>query len=184
MKNPTGIMIIGPSGSGKTTLGRRTAELLGLPFFDVDDFIWRADTKEPYTLMFSREEKISRLKDALAPCGHFVMAGSMSSFHEEFDPCFLLMVFLCADPDTRVLRLRERSRQRFGERVAEGGDMYESDRRFIESNGLYESCGSPNIIEQRAWMESLPCEKLELDGLMSIEENAEAIARAWRAIKG
>ena len=45
----TGIMIIGPSGSGKTTLGRVVAEKLGYPYFDVDDYIWKQDTEEPYT---------------------------------------------------------------------------------------------------------------------------------------
>ena len=36
---PGGIMIIGPSASGKTTLGKKVAEVLGFPYFDVDDFI-------------------------------------------------------------------------------------------------------------------------------------------------
>ena len=80
----SGIMIIGPSGSGKTTLGKKLADALGYPFFDVDEFIWRFDTPEPYTVMYSREEKISRLQNAIAPYEHFVMAGSMSSFHQAF----------------------------------------------------------------------------------------------------
>ena len=51
-------MIIGPSGCGKTTLGRQVAEMLGYPYFDVDEYIWRFDTPELYTVMYSREEKI------------------------------------------------------------------------------------------------------------------------------
>ena len=94
---PTGIMITGPAASGKTTLGRKTAELLDFPYFDVDDFIWRFDTPEPYTVMYSREEKISRLQAAIALHEHFVMAGSMSSFHQAFDDCFSMMVFLYVD---------------------------------------------------------------------------------------
>ena len=50
----TGIMIIGPSGSGKTTLGRVVAEKLGYPYFDVDDYIWKQDTEEPYTEMYTK----------------------------------------------------------------------------------------------------------------------------------
>ena len=57
----TGIMIIGPSGSGKTTLGKLLANELGYPYYDVDDYIWRTDTEKPYTVMYSREEKINRL---------------------------------------------------------------------------------------------------------------------------
>ena len=90
----TGIMIIGPSGSGKTTLGRLVADELGYPYFDVDDYIWRKDTKEPYSVMYSRDEKIEGLKRAVLPYEHFVMAGSMSSFHDAFDNMFEMMVLL------------------------------------------------------------------------------------------
>ena len=176
---PTGIMIIGPSASGKTTLGKKVAELLGFPYFDVDDFIWRFDTPEPYTVMYSREEKISRLQNAIAPYEHFVMAGSMSSFHQAFDDTFEMMVFLYVDPDIRVQRANERAIQRFGDRVLEGGDMYESNQEFLRKIRKYETDGSPNLTEQKAWMESLSCKKLELDGTESIEKNARIIAAAW-----
>ncbi len=176
----SGIMIIGPSGCGKTTLGNRVAWLLGIPYFDVDEYIWRFDTPELYTVMYSREEKIARLKKAIAPHEHFVMAGSMSSFHEEFDPYFGMMVFLYADPDVRISRIRERSIRRFGERVMEGGDMYQSNLEFLEANRRYESDGSPNLMEQRAWMNGLPCKKIELDGADCIEKNAELVLEAWK----
>ena len=176
---PTGIMIIGPSASGKTTLGKKVAELLGFPYFDVDDFIWRFDTPELYTVMYSREEKISRLQNAIAPYEHFVMAGSMSSFHQAFDNTFEMMVFLYVDPDIRVQRANERAIQRFGNRVLEGGDMYESNQDFLRKVRKYETDGSPNLSEQKAWMENLTCKKLELDGTEPIEKNARLIAEAW-----
>ena len=176
---PGGIMIIGPSASGKTTLGKKVAELLNFPYFDVDDFIWRFDTPELYTIMYSREEKISRLQNAIAPYEHFVMAGSMSSFHQAFDDSFEMMVFLYVDPDIRVQRANERAIQRFGDRVLKGGDMYESNQDFLRKIRRYETDGSPNLTEQKAWMESLSCKKLELDGTEPIEINARIIAEAW-----
>ena len=175
----SGIMIIGPSGSGKTTLGKKLAEELRYPFFDVDEFIWRFDTPELYTVMYSREEKISRLQDAIAPYEHFVMAGSMSSFHAYFDEYFGMMVLLYAEPDIRIERVKERAVKRFGDRVAEGGDMYESNLKFLNDNRRYEEDGSPNLKEQREWMNSLPCIKLELDGAKSIDENLCIIAETW-----
>ena len=175
----SGIMIIGPSGCGKTTLGKRVAEALGYPYFDVDEYIWRFDTPELYTVMYSRAEKISRLREAIAPYEYFVMAGSMSSFHEEFDPDFAMMVLLYTDPDTRISRVRERSIQRFGERVLEGGDMYQSNLEFLDANRRYESDGSPNLKEQKAWMNELDCIKLELDGADDIEKNVAVIMNAW-----
>ena len=178
----TGIMIIGPSGSGKTTLGKAVAEKMGYPYFDVDDYIWRRDTAEPYTQMYTRAEKISRLSHDIGPREHFVMAGSMSSFHYAFDDKFAMMVLLYVEPDIRVQRVHGRSIERFGERVLEGGDLYERHLKFLEENRRYEQDGSPNLSEQRAWMDSMQCMKIELDGTGSIENNAKIIVENWNKI--
>lgn len=175
----TGIMIIGPSGSGKTSLGRLVADKLGYPYFDVDDYIWRTDTQEPYTVMYSREEKISRLNDDISPYDHFVMAGSMSSFHYAFDDKFKMMVFLYVEPAIRVQRVYDRALERFGDRILEGGDMHESHLRFLEANQRYETDGSPNLNEQREWLNNMSCAKIELDGTDSLESNANRIISKW-----
>lgn len=182
MKMPTGIMIIGPSGSGKTTLGRIVAQKLGYAYFDVDDYVWKKDTAEPYTQMYSREEKIGRLSNDIAPFEHFVMAGSMSSFHYAFDDKFEMMVFLYAEPDIRVQRVHQRAIERFGDRVLEGGDMYESHVKFLEKNRLYESDGSPNLREQKEWMKNMPCAKIELDGTDNPDSNADIVVKKWREL--
>lgn len=175
----TGIMIIGPSGSGKTTLGRIVAQKLGVPYFDVDDYIWKKDTERPYTQMYTREEKIARLSNDIAPCEHFVMAGSMSSFHYAFDDKFEMMVLLYAAPDLRVQRVHNRAVERFGARVLEGGDLFESHTKFLADNRKYEEDGSPNLREQKEWMKNMLCIKMELDGAASLESNADIIIQKW-----
>lgn len=175
-----GIIIIGPSGSGKTTLGKMVASELGYPYFDIDDYIWRRDTEEPYTVMYSREEKISRLQGAIAHYEHFVMAGSMSSFHYAFDDKFGMMVLLYAEPSVRIQRVSERAIERFGARVMKGGDMYESHLKFLEANRRYEEDGSPNLKEQREWFNSMSCVKLELDGKVSLKTNTDIIVERWK----
>ena len=178
----TGIMIIGPSGSGKTTLGKVVADKLKYPYFDVDDYIWKKDTKKPYTVMYSREEKISRLNNDILPYEHFVMAGSMSSFHYAFDDKFGMMVFLYVEPDIRVERVHNREVERFGERIREGGDMFDNHMSFLESIRHYEKDGSPNLNEQRKWMDELHCPKLELDGTDSLEDNANRVVEMWNGL--
>lgn len=178
----TGIMIIGPSGSGKTTLGRIVAQKLGYPYFDVDDYIWKQNTDSPYTQMYTREEKISRLSNDIASYEHFVMAGSMSSFHYAFDDKFEMMVFLYVEPNIRVQRVHERAIERFGERVLEGGDMYESHMKFLKDNRSYEEDGSPNMREQKEWMKNMSCIKIELDGVADLESNADIIVNNWNGI--
>ena len=178
----TGIMIIGPSGSGKTTLGKIVAQKLGYPYFDVDDYIWKQNTDTPYTQMYTRDEKISRLSNDIAPYEHFVMAGSMSSFHYAFDDMFEMMVLLYVSPDIRVERVHKRAIERFGERVLEGGDMYEAHMKFLNDNRSYEKDGSPNMREQKEWMKNMSCVKIELDGTADLEKNADMIVKNWNGI--
>ena len=178
----TGIMIIGPSGSGKTTLGKIAAQKLGYPYFDVDDYIWKQNTDTPYTQMYTRDEKISRLSNDIAPYEHFVMAGSMSSFHYAFDEMFEMMVLLYVSPDIRIERVHKRAIERFGERVLEGGDMYEAHMSFLNDNRRYEEDGSPNMREQKEWMKNMSCVKIELDGTADLEKNADMIVKNWNGI--
>lgn len=178
----SGIIIIGPSGSGKTTLGKIAARKLGYPYFDVDDYIWKQNTDSPYTQMYTRDEKISRLSNDIAPYEHFVMAGSMSSFHYAFDEMFEMMVLLYVSPDIRIERVHKRAIERFGERVLEGGDMYEAYMRFLNDNRRYEEDGSPNMREQKEWMENMSCVKIELDGAAELEKNASIIVNNWNGI--
>ena len=178
----SGIIIIGPSGSGKTTLGKIAARKLGYPYFDVDDYIWKQNTDSPYTQMYTRDEKISRLSNDIAPYEHFVMAGSMSSFHYAFDEIFEMMVLLYVSPDIRIERVHKRAIERFGERVLEGGDMYEAHMRSLNDNRRYEEDGSPNMREQKEWMENMSCVKIELDGAAELEKNADVIVNNWNGI--
>lgn len=178
----SGIIIIGPSGSGKTTLGKIAARKLGYPYFDVDDYIWKQNTDSPYTQMYTRDEKISRLSNDIAPYEHFVMGGSMSSFHYAFDEMFEMMVLLYVSPDIRIERVHKRAIERFGERVLEGGDMYEAHMRFLNDNRRYEEDGSPNMREQKEWMENMSCVKIELDGAAELEKNADVIVNNWNGI--
>ena len=110
------------------------------------------------------------------------MAGSMSSFHYAFDEMFEMMVLLYVSPDIRIERVHKRAIARFGERVLEGGDMYESHMRFLNDNRRYEEDGSPNMREQKEWMENMSCVKIKLDGAAELEKNADIIVNNWSGI--
>lgn len=55
----TGIMIIGSSGSGKTTLGKVVADKLKYHYFDVDDYIWKKDTKNHTRLCIVEKKRLA-----------------------------------------------------------------------------------------------------------------------------
>lgn len=177
----TGIMIMGSSGAGKTTLGKMVAEELGFTFVDIDEYIWRKDTKVPFSEMYTKPEKISRLMEAISNCEHFVMAGSMDSFHEYFDPFFELVVHLHADAQLRVKRAHERELQLFGKRVLEGGDMYEEHQKFLNDIAGYDyGIGACTLEKHEIWLKSLRCRVIQLDGAHKLEKNLNVIVETYR----
>ena len=175
-QDAAGIMIMGPSGSGKTTLGKALARELRYQFVDIDDYIWKKDTEIPFSEMYSREEKINRLMEAIKDCGHFVMAGSMDSFHEYFDPYFRIVVFLDADTELRVKRVHERETKQFGSRIQDGGDMYEEHQKYLKDIAGYRyGYGGCTLQQHEAWLASLSCRILRLDGANAPEYNVKCI---------
>lgn len=180
----SGIMITGSSGAGKTTIGKLLAKELGYIFVDIDEYIWRKDTELPFTAMYSKEEKISRLMGAIADCEHFVMSGSMDSFHEYFDPYFELVVHLHTDAQTRAKRVHERAIERFGDRVLEGGDMYEDHRKMLTGIAGYDlGIGGCTLQQHEKWLKDLPCKVIKLDGADVLEKNLEIMIDTYRSMK-
>ncbi len=177
----SGIMIMGSSGAGKTTLGELVAKKLGYTFVDIDEYIWRKDTELPFSAMYSKAEKINRLQEAISDCEHFVMAGSMDSFHEYFDPCFELVVHLHADAQTRVKRVHGRELGRFGERVLEGGDMYEAHEKMLTGIAGYDyGIGACTLQQHEDWINSLKCKVIRLDGADTLEKNLNIIIETYK----
>ena len=175
-------MITGSSGAGKTTLGQLVARELGFTLVDVDEYIWRRDTEIPFTAMYPKAEKNSRLMDAISGCDHFVMAGSMDSFHEHFDPYFNLVVHLHADAQLRVKRVHERALERFGERIEVCGDMYEEHQRMLNDIAGYDfGIGGCTLQTHKSWLESLQCKVIRLDGADALEKNMRIIIEAYKA---
>lgn len=176
-----GMIILGPAGSGKTTLGRYVAGELGIAFLDIDRYIWREDTQIPYTVMYPREEKIRNLMGAVQKAQEFVMAGSMNSFHEHFDPLFRLAVYLTADAGIRVERVHKRELDGFGSRVLPGGDMYSAHQQFLREVAAYD-CGASSCSSSQhgAWLSQLSCPILRLDGSDPLEENARMVIGAYQ----
>lgn len=178
---PRGIIILGPSGAGKTTLGKRIAASLGVAFLDIDEYIWRKDTEIPYTSMYPKAEKIGRLRAAVEEAKEFVMAGSMNSFHEHFDPFFLLAVYLTADEGLRVKQVHNRKLEEFGNRILPGGDMYEAHQAFLKNvSGYDREAGSCNSRQHELWLCQLTCPILRLDGARELESNAKRAVEAYQ----
>ncbi len=177
-------MIMGPSGAGKTTLGELVAKELGYTFVDIDEYIWRKDTAIPFSAMYPKAEKISRLMEAISNCEHFVMAGSMNSFHQHFDPYFELVVYLYAEAQIRVKRVHQRELGWFGERVLEGGDLYQDHHRMLRDIAGYDDgMGSSTLQQHENWVKSLQCNVIRLNGADPLEKNLKIIVETVTAAR-
>ena len=89
----------------------------------------------------------------------------------------------CTSPPRRPLRVERvhrRELEAFGPRVLPGGDMEEDHRLYLEDVAGYElGTGSTTQQRHQAWIDSLSCKVIRLDGASPIESNAEAICQAW-----
>ena len=141
MKNV--IHIYGPSGSGTSTLGRKISKELGYKFMDTDDYFW-LPTNPRYTTKRSKEERLALMKKDISENDNVVISGSLVDWGDELIPLFTLAIRLITDTEIRVERLKAREKQKFGDRIMPGGDMYTQHMEFIEWARNYDT-GSVNM---------------------------------------
>jgi len=146
-----GIILLGANGSGKSTLGRELARALNFAHFDVEDY-WFYKTYIPYTTIRPKEERNEMLLSDMKKHGLFVVSGDISGWSDEFLTMFGLAVFLTTPTEIRMKRIENREYARWGDRVCEGGDMYESQKKFRE----FAATRDVGLLEQRALEYSCP----------------------------
>lgn|SRR5689334_12419596 len=114
------LFFIGPMGAGKSTIGRRTAELLGLPFFDLDHEV-EEHSGASIPLIFDvegeagfRRRESAALADLAARTGIALATGGGAILAEENRRCLRergFVVFLETTIDEQLARLaRDRKR--------------------------------------------------------------------------
>ena len=182
-KMSKGIVIFGPAGAGKTTLGMMAASALDYPYFDFDDYIWRKDTEEPFTVRYSEEEKMKRILKAIRQNDRFVLSGYMDGEHEALDAMFAAAFHLSAPAELRIDRIRRRDRDIYGDRVLPGGDMYDNHERFIESVRGYGKEDDPFEKRHWDWAESLNCPVIRLEGDKPLVKNLKIILKTCRELE-
>jgi len=163
---PHGIILVGANGTGKSTLGRELARVLDFSHFDVEDYYFYK-TEIPYTAERPYDERNDLLLADIKKHGSFVMSGNISGWSEIFLPMLDLAVLLKAPKDVRMKRIEAREYARWGDRIHEGGDMYESHQKFKD----FAANRDDFKIEQQ--MDLFTCPVIEIDST----ENYRAIAK-------
>lgn len=183
MKNV--IHIYGASGSGTSTLGRKISEELGYKFMDTDDYFWLL-TNPKYTTKRSKEERLALMKKDISENDNVVISGSLVDWGDELIPLFTLAIRLITDTEIRTTRLKAREKQKFGERIMPGGDMYTNHMEFIEWARKYDT-GSVNMrskAKHDEWQKLLMCKQIVLNGADDLEENFKKVQEEMNSVIG
>jgi len=170
MKNV--IHIFGASGSGTTTLGKKICEELGYTMMDSDDYFW-LPTDPKFTRKRPAEKRIELMKRDIEQSENVVISGSLTDWGDPLIPFFTLAVRIEMDPQQRIERLIQREKDRFGLRIAPGGDMYAQHLAFVEWARSYDTGGVDRRSKAKhdQWQKLLACQILHLDGADTLENN-------------
>ena len=164
------IHILGASGAGVTTLGRALADALATPHHDTDDYFW-CPTNPPYRETREVADRLRLMHEMFLDRSDWVLSGSLVGWGEPIVPLFDLVVFVSVPTEIRLQRLRDRETRRFGvEAVSPGGWRHQETEEFIEWASHYDdgSREGRNLPRHQAWLATLPCRVMHVDGTRPI----------------
>ncbi len=166
------VHITGASGAGVTTLGRALATTLQIAQLDTDDYYW-VPTSPPYQTICPPAERLALLSAAMAAAGQFVSSGSLDGWGDALIPRLSWVIFMRTATERRLARLRAREAGVFGAAaIAPGGANYTEHEAFIDWASGYDRGlqSGRNLQRHIAWIATLPCPVLTLDGARPIAE--------------
>lgn len=167
----TGIIVCGLNGAGKSTLGKVLAERLHFYFIDNEDLYFpKTDPDYLYASPRTKNEVEKILLNEIKEHKNFVYA-SVKEDCEVVYPFFQYAVLIDVPKDVRIKRVKNRSYEKFGQRMLAGGDLYEREERFFQAV----EARKENTVKE--WLQSLNCPVIQVDGTKSIEENVNDIIR-------
>ena len=168
----TGILLCGLNGVGKSTLGKALAYKLNYRFIDNEDLYFpKTDPNYLYAVERTREEVERLLFEEIKTYENFVFTSVKGNYGDPEHPFFQYAVLIEVPRELRLQRVKNRSFQKFGDRMLPGGDLYESEERFFD----FVKNRSENTVEE--WAKGLSCPIIRIDGTKSIEENVDFIIK-------
>ncbi|AKS09819.1 AAA family ATPase [Pseudomonas trivialis] len=172
------IYITGASCAGVTTLGQNLAMRLDVRQVDVDDYYWMP-TDPPFTTKRPPADRVSLMQQALGD-DDWVLTGSCMGWGDALIADAELIVFVVTPTPVRLERLDAREKERFGDRIAPGGDMYQIHEAFREWASQYDdpNFSGRNRAWHEAWLSRQTAPVLRVDGMSSAEQMAEDVVQA------
>ena len=170
------VILCGGNGAGKSTLGRTLSRALGWPFFDIEAYYFPdAGGDYPYRTARTQEEVEPLLLADLRSHPRCLLAAVKGAYGAEAEGLLTCAVLLDVPKEARLERVRQRSYQKFGDRMRPGGDLHDREERFFR---MVEGRSQGDV---EAWLEQTGLPALRLDGTRETARLAEAVARFLEA---
>ena len=161
-----GILICGLNGTGKSTLGRILADRMGYEFIDNEDlFFPKTDPSYTFSSPRSEEEVIRLLEDKISRNNRFIFAAVKGNYGDRLIALLDYIVLIEVPKQIRSNRVRDRSYQKFGDRILPGGDLYEKENKWFS---LTDNRPDTYVTD---WLETLDRPVIRIDGTLPVEKN-------------
>lgn len=163
-----GILICGLNGTGKSTLGKMLADRLGYEFIDNED-LWFPKTDPAYAFSGPRseEEAVRLLEEKISRNNRFVFAAVKGNYGSRLIDSLDHIILVEVPKQIRSQRVRDRSYQKFGDRIRPGGDLYDRESRWFS---LTDSRPDTYVTD---WLETVDCPVIRIDGTLPVEQNVD-----------
>lgn len=161
------IIVCGLNGAGKSTIVRALADKTGWATGDIEDYYFpKTDAAHPWKVQRTEVQHDLRAHD------NFILAAVRGNYGEEVPKLFTAAVFVSVPMEIRMQRVHQRAIDKFGDRVLEGGDMYESEQAF------YQMIAKRSEKTVTDWLAGLQIPVITLDGTRPVVESVETICKA------
>lgn len=172
---PNGIIITGLNGSGKSTVCKQLAEKLNYFNMDVEDYYF-IKSDMPYSKFHTLEQTRQLMLNDIREHGDFVLATVNCDWGHDIAYMCKLAVILKAPLDVRMKRIEYREYDKFGDRVLNGGDLYESQQKF---HNKVSARGEEHIEKQ---MKFILCPIVEVDATLPIKDVVNIVYQKYLQI--
>ena len=169
-----GILICGLNGTGKSTVGRMLADRMGYEFIDNEDlFFPKADPLYMFSNSRSEEEVIRLLEESIRKNNRFIFAAVRGSYGDKLIASLDYIVLIEVPKQIRSQRVRDRSYQRFGDRILPGGDLYDKESKWFS---LTDSRPDAYVTD---WLETVDCPVIRIDGTLPVKDNVDYLVSVF-----